>query len=162
MTSRIRPFERADCHRVLEICVAAFTPIHQGLEETLGSTIFNARYHDWKQQYADYLAKISDTGPAVRVYVVEEEGAPVAFVFTILDANRQIGEIGLNAVAPERQGQGIGKEMYEFALEDLKKRGAKVAYPGTGGDPAHAPARAAYQKVGFDRAIPGVYFFKTL
>ncbi len=52
--------------------------------------------------------------------------------------------------------------MYQFALDDLKRRGAEIASVGNGGDAAHAPARKAYDAVGFDRAIQGLYPFKEL
>jgi ribosomal protein S18 acetylase RimI-like enzyme len=162
MNCRIRAFEKKDYERVLNVCVSAFTPIHRAFEEALGSKIFDYRYHDWREQYADYLGRISNSDPAVKVYVVEDAGALVAFVVTIMDCKRKIGEIGLNAVAPEHQGKGIGEMMYAFALKELKERGAEVAYVGTGGDSAHAPARAAYEAVGFDRAIPAVHYFRTL
>lgn len=162
MDYQIRAYEQRDYERVLEVCVAAFAPIHQGFEEALGSEIFRQRYHDWKEQYADYLAKISGSDLAVKVYVVETEGTLVAFVFTIMDDERRIGEIGLNAVHPDYQRQGIGKMMYAFALRDLKDRGAEVAYVGTGGDRAHAPARTAYEAVGFDKAIPSMHYFRKL
>jgi GNAT superfamily N-acetyltransferase len=60
------------------------------------------------------------------------------------------------------QGKGIGKAMYAFALEDLKERGAEIACVGTGGDFAHARARKAYEAIGFDKAIPGMFLFKVL
>lgn len=91
----------------------------------------------------------------MKVYVAELDDAVAGFVFTLFDAKRKTGEIGLNAVDPRLQGQGIGRAMYEFALTDLKERGAEIAYVGTGGDPAHQPARSAYEAVGFDKTIPG-------
>jgi GNAT superfamily N-acetyltransferase len=162
MKCRIRAYQKRDYPRVLEICLAAFAPVHRGFEEALGSEIFGRRYHDWREQYASSLANISSSDPAVRVYVVEDAGTPVAFVFTIIDHDRKIGEIGLNAVDPAHQGKGIGKMMYRFALDDLRKRGAEVAYVATGGDRAHAPARATYAAVGFDRAVPSVHYFRML
>jgi ribosomal protein S18 acetylase RimI-like enzyme len=93
---------------------------------------------------------------------VEDGGGIVAFVFTIYDSERKIGEIGLNAVDPARHGQGIGKRMCEFALEELKGRGAEIAYVGTGADETHAPARAAYRAAGFDKTIPSLHLFRKL
>lgn len=159
---RIRPYAASDRERLLRICVAAFAPIHRGFEEALGSEIFRRRFDGWEEQYDKTFRAIDPLDPSVQVHVVEEAGIPVAFVFTILDAARRIGEIGLNAVDPARQGQGIGRMMHEFALAELKARGAEVAYVGTGGDAAHAPARAAYAAVGFDKAVPSVHLFKKL
>ena len=77
----------------------------------------------------------------MKVYVAELDDAVAGFVFTLFDAKRKTGEIGLNAVDPRLQGQGIGRAMYEFALTDLKERGAEIAYVGTGGDPAPTGAQ---------------------
>ena len=63
---------------------------------------------------------------------------------------------------PNCRADGIGRAMYEFALKNLKERGAEIACVGTGGDAAHAPARRAYQAIGFDKAIPGLHLFKVL
>ncbi|MCJ7788261.1 MAG: GNAT family N-acetyltransferase [Methyloceanibacter sp.] len=51
----------------------------------------------------------------MKVYVAELDDAVAGFVFTLFDAKRKTGEIGLNAVDPRLQGQGIGRAMYEFA-----------------------------------------------
>lgn len=162
MSYRIRPYETGDHERVLEICIAAFTPIHALFEQTLGRGVFERQYRDWQRDYARTFENITTDDPANRVHVVEDSDEIVAFVFTHLDPEKKTGEIGLNAVDPARQSQGIGKAMYRFALEDLKSRGAEVAYVGTGGDAAHAPARAAYDAVGFDKAIPSLHLFREL
>ena len=59
----------------------------------------------------------------MQVYVAELDGAVAGFVFTLFDAKRKTGEIGLNAVDPRLQSQGA---IYEFALLDLKVRGAEI------------------------------------
>jgi GNAT superfamily N-acetyltransferase len=158
----VRPYKKGDYARVLEICIAAFEPIHKGFADALGSRIFDLQYHDWREQYAKTLRKISLSDKARRVHVAELEGAVCGFIFTFVDAKRRTGEIGLNAIDPAFQGRGIGKAIYAFALQDLKRRGAEVASVGTGGDAAHGPARSAYASVGFDKAIPGMYLFKVL
>jgi ribosomal protein S18 acetylase RimI-like enzyme len=162
MTLTMRPYTAADYDRTLAICIAAFAPIHRGFAQALGQPIFALQYHDWQQRYAETLNGISDADPNTRVYVAEADGTVVGFVFTTLDAKRKTGEIGLNAVDPRHQGQGIGRTMYAFALADLKARGAEIAYVGTGGDAAHAAARRAYDAVGFDKVIPSLHLFKVL
>lgn len=158
----IRPFEKRDYERVLQICIDAFTPHHRLFQEALGDEIFQLRYHDWREEYAEHFSKLPGSDPAVKAYVVEEAGGLVGFVVTIMDDKTSIGEIGLNAIDPAHQGKGFGRTMYEFALADLKRRGAKAAYVGTGADAAHAPARAAYEAVGFDSTVPGIHYFRTL
>ena len=52
--------------------------------------------------------------------------------------------------------------MYEYAVEQLRTAGMRVAEVGTGGDPSHAPARKAYAKAGFGPGIPSVYLYQEL
>ena len=161
MSRAIRPFEPRDFDRVHQVCVAAFTSVHNGFEQALGPEIFAREYPDWQARYADDIrALVAD--PNIQLHVVEEAGAIVGFVTTRIDPARRVGELGLNAVDPTQQGKGIGKEMYAFALRNLKERGADYVYVGTGADEAHAPARAAYEAVGFDRSIPVVYYYRKL
>ncbi len=160
MTVKIRSYRKADQGRALEVCIAAFTPIHEGFRAALGEKVFELQYRDWKEQYAKTFADLPDE--LTEVYVAEENGTLIGFVFTVLNPALKTGEIGLNAVDPEFQGKGVGKAMYEFALERLKARGAEIAYVGTGGDAAHLPARKAYEAIGFDKVLPAMHYFKVL
>ena len=158
----IRPYAKADEARALEICVAAFRPVHQGFREQLGEAVFRLQYHDWEDGYARIFAAIAEDDPVTEVFVGEADGRIVGFVFASLDAERKTGEIGLNAVDPDCQGRGYGKALYAFALAHLKGRGAEIGYVATGLDAAHAPARAAYEAMGFDRRLPTVHYFREL
>ncbi len=158
----IRPYAEADYAATLDVCVAAFAPIHEGFARALGPRLFDLQYADWKERYAATLGDIPRADANTIVFVAVEDSAIVGFVFAVLDPARRTGEIGLNAVAPDRQRRGIGEAMYAFALDDLKRRGAEIAYVGTGGDDAHAPARAAYRALGFDKTILSLHLFKVL
>ena len=79
-----------------------------------------------------------------------------------MDADKRIGEIGLNAVHPEHAGRGVGTALYEQILTRMRALGAAIATVGTGGDPSHAPARRAYDKAGFGPAIPSLWLYKLL
>lgn len=156
------PLSRRPADRALEICVAAFTPIHTGFEAELSPELFERHYSGWREGYAATIAGIPELGPETRVHVIEEDGEVVGFGFASVNAERGTGELGLNAVDPARQGKGLGSEVYAFLLADLKARGAASAEVGTGADAAHAPARAAYARAGFVRKIETVYYFREL
>jgi GNAT superfamily N-acetyltransferase len=162
MTVTIRPCLPADRDAALAICIAAFTPIHEGFRDALGETIFALQYPDWRGGYAAMFDALAEDDGRTEAYVAEADGEIAGFIFAILDEATKTGELGLNAVAPARQGQGVGRLMYEFALARLKERGAEIAYVGTGGDAAHAPARGAYEALGFDRVIPSVHYYREL
>jgi ribosomal protein S18 acetylase RimI-like enzyme len=161
MTLSLRPYEPGDHARVLEICIAAFTPVHEGFEAALGPEIFERHYTGWRERYAVDIEQLAGAAHTM-IHVAEDGGAIVGFVTTVVDPEKRLGEIGLNAVDPPMQGRRIGRSMYEFALQSLKERGADIAYVGTGADAAHARARAAYEAVGFDRSIPTVHYYRKL
>lgn len=107
----IRPYAEADYAATLEICVAAFAPIHTGFAQALGPHAFRLQYADWKERYAATLADIPKADANTRVFVAVRDGAIAGFVFAVLDVARRTGEIGLNAVSPSLQRRGIGKAM---------------------------------------------------
>jgi ribosomal protein S18 acetylase RimI-like enzyme len=157
----IRPYETRDHGRVHAVCVAAFTPVHLGFEQALGRDIFAVEYNGWRERYARDIEQLA-AAPDTELHVLEVEDEIAGFVTTTIHADRNCGEIGLNAIDPEFQGRGYARDLYTFALENLKQRGAAYAYVGTGADAAHAPARAAYEAVGFDRVIPANHYYRKL
>ena len=52
--------------------------------------------------------------------------------------------------------------MYRAVLAHFKERGMRFAKVQTGLDPAHAPARRAYELAGFDIRHEDVTYFKKL
>jgi len=52
--------------------------------------------------------------------------------------------------------------MYDFVMERMKEAGMKAVRVNTGADEAHAPARRAYEKAGFERSIPSVMYYREL
>jgi ribosomal protein S18 acetylase RimI-like enzyme len=71
------------------------------------------------------------------------------------------GEVVLLAAHPEFQKCGIAAQLNQAALAEMKSAGVKMAVAETGGDEGHAPARRAYEKVGYTR-LPLVRYFKDL
>jgi GNAT superfamily N-acetyltransferase len=96
------------------------------------------------------------------VWVAEEDGEVVGFITVELDRETLIGEIGNNAVDLASQHRGIGALMYKFVLEQMKEAGMRCATVSTGDDPSHAPARQAYENVGFSRAVPSVQYYMAI
>jgi GNAT superfamily N-acetyltransferase len=97
-----------------------------------------------------------------QVYVAMDGAAIVGFVAVVLDHERSLGEISVNAVDPDHAGQGIGAAMYTFALDCMRAAGMKAAFVGTGAQDSQASARAAYARAGFDKVLPGVHLYREL
>jgi GNAT superfamily N-acetyltransferase len=158
----IRLHTPADRPRLHDIRIAAFTPIHEHWRELIGGEMFDLEFFDWKEKQGAHLDEICAESSGHEVYVGELDNEIVGFIGLRVDAERKTAELGLNAVDPDYQNRGLGPALYEFALARMKALGAKMVYVGTGNDASHAPARAAYAKVGFSANIPGIYYYRML
>jgi GNAT superfamily N-acetyltransferase len=156
----IRQYLESDWHAVLNICIAAFTPIHQGFERALGRELFLVVYPDWKASNESYLRSLCEK-ESNQILVAEIQNQVVGFIHYELNAETAVGRLGLNAVLPGWQGRGFGARLYERVLEILRCEGMRLVQVGTGGDEAHIAARRAYEKCGFS-PIPVVHYFKKL
>lgn len=159
---RIRPFAPEDLPALQDIREAAYRPVFASFRRIVGEAIAPAAFAGAEQEQAEYLEKICSPDSDREVYVAERNSKIVGFFSLALNGASKIGEIDLNAVAPDHQGAGIGTVMYAFALDRMKKAGMTVATVGTGGDQSHAPARRAYEKVGFGPAVPSLHLYKAL
>jgi predicted kinase/GNAT superfamily N-acetyltransferase len=157
----IRPYVDSDWEVVLEICLLSFTPVHESFERLLGTELFALVYPDWKTSNKEYLRSLTKSGERQRLHVAEENGSVVGFIHYEVDSQKQRGNIGLNAVHPAHQSKGIGSLMYSHVLDIMRAQGMTYVKADTGGDPSHAPARRAYEKVGF-LPLSVVHYFKSL
>lgn len=154
----LRPLCQSDLDRVLEIALAAWEPIFAHRRELMGPEVFGVVHPDWR---AEKAADVRDSCLSRCAAVAELEGKVVAFI-TYRQLSPTVGEITNNAVDPEYHRRGIASAQYEFALARLREKGCTVAKVSTGGDQAHAPAREAYRKAGFDIEIPAVTCYRKL
>jgi len=69
-----------------------------------------------------------------------------------------MGAIDIIATDPEYQRRGIAKALTAAALDHMRDSGMDIAVVETGGDPGHAPARAAYTATGFTLLPIARYF----
>lgn len=157
-----RSAKTADLPELEAIRTAAFAPVFASFRNILGDEIYELAQAPEDAKQGDYLACLFDPDSGWELYVAESSQTMVGFVSIQLDQASKVGEIGLNAVDPNHAGKGIGTEMYNFALVRMKEAKMRVATVSTGGDPSHAPARRAYEKVGFNVQIPSVWMCRTL
>ena len=155
----VRPGRAEDRARVLEILIDGFRgrTVHHWLEERYGP-IGGRPWEDWKRRE---LSGFLDQHPD-QLWVAELDGAIVGFVTYTLDREREVGEIRNNAVDPAFQGQGIGPALYRRVLEAFREQGMSYAWVETGLEEAYAPARRAYEKVGFEPFHEAVYYVRRL
>lgn len=158
----IRPLEPADIERVVAIAVAAWEPIYAYYRRAMGEALFAAAYPDWRAVKGGQVRRACAPGSGATVSLAELGGEVIGFVTFYADAASGIGEIGNNAVHPYWQGLGIAQRLYQHAFDNLRARGQRFVKVSTGGDPAHAPARRAYERAGFDIALPTVVYYRAL
>lgn len=158
----VRPFVPDDLPAMQRVREAAFEPVFRSFRDIVGEEIAAIAFAHADAEQAKLLDDICRAGSERQVLVVTIADEIVGFVSFTINADRRMGEIGLNAVHPAHAGKGIGTAMYEQVLARMKAWGVAVVEVATGGDPSHAPARRAYEKAGFGRAIPSVALYRLL
>ncbi len=155
----VRQMQPEDVERLVEIAIAAWEPIFLGFREQMGDELFLGMHLDWR---ADKECQIRGacTDPE-HVLVADLEGAVAGFV-TFDCVNPPTGALSNNAVHPDYQGRGIAGRLYGAAFECMRQAGIRYVRVNTGADPAHAPARRAYEKAGFTIAVPTVTYYRKL
>ncbi|MGQ9730901.1 MAG: GNAT family N-acetyltransferase [Candidatus Zipacnadales bacterium] len=153
----IRPFIEADRPAVHSIIIECFEPVAL-------SAIAQRKYgllggKSWQERKtaevdADILAH-----PA-GAFVVEDNGEIVGFITTALDENSRVGHIRNLAVSPARQGQGLGKQLIEHALDYLRRSGmthARIETLATNEVGQHL-----YPKLGFEELTRQIFYMRKL
>jgi GNAT superfamily N-acetyltransferase len=160
--AEIRPFDASDLDDIVAFSLRAWEPVFESLRHVLGDAIF-ARLHqpDWRAVQADAV-RSSCTSDDHDVFVAVVDGVPVGFAAVALDAfHERMGVVDIIAVDPAHQRRGIATQLMDRAATHMRERGMDIAAVGTGGDPAHAPARAMYEAAGYT-ALPVVRYLKLL
>jgi len=158
----IRPATLDDIDAIVEIAMRAWEPIWEERAGVLGEELMRADCGgDPRERKAENLRGHCEWDLST-VYVTELNGQVVGFITFAPFWDNSILEIANNAVDPEYQGRGLGAAQYEHVLVWGRAKGLKYAKVTTGLDECHAPARAAYKRVGFDRSIPSVTYYMEL
>ena len=159
MQIEIVPCKEEFIDEVIEITYIAWQPIFDHYRETLGEKMFNDLYGNWKQAKH---RRISNGMTSGRGYVALVDGEIAGFIFYVIDKDKKMAYLEENAVSPKFRGLGIASKMYEFVLNKMREDGMLYATVTTGLDNAHAPARHAYEKVGFSSPIESVRYHIAL
>lgn len=155
----IRAYAPADREAVVALALRAWEPVHASMAGVLGPEIHARIVGDWRErQSRDVRTDLDAEEVGVWVAVTD---AVAGFVSVKLDHGELNGEIHMLAVDPDQQRRGVGSALIDAAVEYMREEGMDIAQIGTGGDPGHAPARAAYEKAGFT-ALPVVNYFKAI
>ena len=157
----IRAFDEEDLEAVVEFSLRAWEPVFASLRSVLGDEVFLRLHPEWQESQAEAV-RSSCTNPERDVFVAVADDRVVAFVAVALNAfHERMGWIEIIGVDPDFQRRGISSQLTEFAIDHMRSHGMDIAVVETGGDPGHAPARAAYEAAGFT-VLPVARYFRLL
>ena len=148
----------SDIDAACRIAKECWSEIYTGYRSQLGDGIYDSVYSDDPLEIK--AEKIKSAILDGRVFVAERDGLVAGFASFL--AEGKIGYLKENAVYPDFRGKGIASKLYSAVFEELRHAGCEVVRVGTGLDEAHAPARRAYQKEGFEASLSSIVYYKKL
>ncbi len=157
----IRPYQPADLPALMEIGNQAWRDIYRMFRQRYGDELFALLVRDPDRVKGEQIRAHCAAHPDWTL-VYEEAGRICGFATFRLDPARRLGEIGNNAVRPELRGRGLAQQLYAAVLDRFRQAGMRYAHVRTGLDEAHAPARRAYEKAGFDLRHEDVDYYQKL
>ena len=156
----IEPYDPSHADAVARLSLRAWSPVFASLKEELAPDVWEQFYPDGWRASQEKSVRDTCASADMKTWVAVEAGNVAGF-FVIRFHEGKLGEIYMIAVDPDYQRRGIAMALTEFAEQQMKDAGMEIAMVETGGDPGHAPARAAYEKSGF-RVLPLARYFKKL
>ena len=157
---QIKPYEPSDVEAVVRLSLRAWSPVFDSLKKALEPSVWQQFYPDGWQVSQEKSVRDTCANADMKTWVAIEGGNVAGFV-VVRFHDGKLGEIYMIAVDPNYQRLGIAMAMTDFAVDRMKEAGMEIAMVETGGDPGHAPARAAYEKAQF-RALPLARYFRKL
>ena len=158
---KIRPCQPEDLEVIMDMGQRAWTQIRAMSREALGEELYAHLNPNPEKGKGNQIARHAEKHPEW-TWVCEVDGRRVGFITFFINHDTGVGEILNNAVDPASGLKGVGQFMYRAVLDRFRAEGLKCAKVRTGLDEAHAPARRAYERAGFDRRLDDVTYFRTL
>jgi len=156
----IRMFRPDDLPIIMDLGDRAWQPIYALFRTQLGGELFDATRPDAGRAKGRQIKVHCDQHPE-GMLICERGGRVVGFC-TLLLADGKVGEIGSNAVDPQSGEKGVGQELYQAAFAWFTAHGCTHVKVTTGLDEAHAPARRAYARAGFEQHCDFVTYYRKL
>jgi len=160
----VRPLAESDIAPVVDLSLRAWAPVFDSFRQVLGDGVYRHLFPDWSAHQAAAVERVC-RDEVMHTWVADDGGRPVGFVSVVHHDSTHdepdSSEIEMIAVDPAYQRRGIAADLIAHATDRMREHGAQLAVIGTGGDPGHAPARAAYEQAGFT-PLPLVRYYKLL
>ena len=157
----IRPYKPSDLSAIMEIGNRAWHEIYKTFRDAYGDELFELIVPNEATEKGTQIKVHCEEHPQW-VYICEEDGCIVGFVTFSLNSEKKIGEIGNNAIDPQWGLKGRGQQMYQAVFEYFRKQNMVYAKVHTGLDNAHARARRAYERAGFNHRHEDIDYYMKL
>lgn len=153
----IRPFQLDDLPTLKRITVAAFdgVSIDQGMQKLFGEI----QGHEWQWRKARHLDDDVARDPH-GIFVAEIDGRIVGCITTWQDREGGIGHIPNLAIEADCRGQGLGRQLIEFALQRFRDAGLTHAKIET--LVQNAVGQHLYTSLGFREVARQIHFVAEL
>jgi ribosomal protein S18 acetylase RimI-like enzyme len=151
---RIRQYEERDRERLHEITGASFrdASIHGKLEGMYGKL----RGTTWAERKNVTIDADIGSEPEGVLVAEDDSGTVLGYLTTTTDEMSGIGRIPNLAVAPEAQGQGIGKQLINAALDRFESEGMELIKIETLA--TNEVGKALYPRFGFEEIVRQVHY----
>ena len=156
----MREYRPEDLKIVMEIANLAWRPIRQMSREALGDQISDILNPAGDAESKGLQVKWQIDSGNYGIAVCEHEGQVVGFI--TWKVNGVHAEICNNGALKTTGLKGIGQCMYQHVLGIFRNAGVKVVSVTTGLDWAHAPARRAYERAGFQKHLDSTTYYMLL
>ncbi len=146
---------------LLDLSVRAWSPVFALTRPAVPQFVYQSFYpHGWRRRQLADLSALLDGEPD-NVDVASLGRQVVGWVCTRIHPEDHMSEIYVLVVDPDHQRRGVGTALMNASFRRARDAGMDMVMVETGGDPGHAPARAVYEKAGFER-WPVARYFKEL
>ncbi|MBT3288623.1 MAG: GNAT family N-acetyltransferase [Victivallales bacterium] len=157
----LRPFETEDTDVVVEIANLAWQGIYASQREILGDELYAILCPEDLHRKGNEMRGRCMRTPD-HIWICGVNGRVAGFIMWSMNEEKKIGTLGNNGLHPEFAGRGLGTFMYRGVLAHFRANGMSHAMVHTGLDEGHAPARRAYERVGFDIRQESVNYYMKL
>ena len=138
------PYRAEHREALIELSLRAWKDVFPLMRQSVPGFVYECFYPaGWERRQSDDVAFVLDAESS-GIDVALDGERPVGWVCTRMHPEDSMGEVYILAVDPR-----------------WRRRGMRMIMVETGGDPGHAPARATYEAVGFER-WPVARYFKDL
>lgn len=143
---------------LLDLSLRAWEPVFPAVEYEVPRFVYRTFYpNGWREKQYDDLGEVLDAEPA-NVDVALDGTRPVGWVCTRMHPEDSMSEVYVIAVDPGHQQRGVGRALMERSFARARTAGMTMVMVETGDDSGHAPAREAYESIGFERWPVARYF----